>query len=293
MLTSLKPLISAATLALSLIGLASQCFSADAIPPSPPADTPVAAIVVTDATGLPVEGDIGFGQLMIVTSEKSVHGEGPFSLIWEVEGIGYDVVEKSMKKVPIQTSIQPVGWKDADGKDLPSRVTIVTPVSLPANILSIDIVIRENVALNNKLAFTKIRIKCGQGSQPPPGPGPAPTPDPTPQPLPKSKNIFVSIISDDANRSPEVSRMFQNLTSWESLTTAGVPWLRYDLGDKSGSPTFAASKTALSAAGVTVSSTVAGYVVIDRDTKAILYAGKLTGLDDVKKTVQAITGKAL
>lgn len=148
---------------------------------------------------------------------------------------------------------------------------------------------------------TMMMVTCNTSPQPPPvpptplptPPNPSPTPQPTPdpQPAPASKNVSIAIVEDDSNRSPDVAKLFSNLTSWENLANAGVTWTRYDLRDPSSTASMA--KQGLTAAGVTVNNATTGYVIYDRDTKAVLYSGKLVSLDDVKSHVQAITGRSI
>lgn len=228
--------------------------------PLPPSPSPVGVVSVTDSAGRQVRGTVDAGTLFVAAVPQGA----------QIIGI-----------------LQPnASFGDiADISDTRIVCTLKAGGSL------------QIIAYASGSKPTVMSVTCNQAPQPPPTPvPPTPIPDPTPpappQPTPpKAKNVSIAIVEDDSNRSADVAKLFSNLTSWESLANAGVTWTRYDLRDTS--TTAAMAKQALTSAGVTVNNVTAGYVIYDRDTKAVIYSSKLFNLDDVKAHVQVITGRTL
>lgn len=204
---SLKPWLTAAKIGLSLAGFASQCFSADPIPPVPP-DVPVASIVVMDAHGTPIVDEVGYSQQITISSSKAVHGKGPLSLAY--------LIEPAMQQFTI-----PVGTIDPNGNDIGGTVIATTPAN------DATIVIMQMVALGDKLAWQKIKIKCGTGSLPPPGPGPNPPVPPIP-PVPTASHLFLAVVNDTVNTPADALPVLNAITVWNSFRESGNDWRFYD-----------------------------------------------------------------
>lgn len=207
MLTSLKPWFFAAKIGLSLAGFATQCFSADPIPAPTPADIPVASIVVMDAHGTPIVDEVGYSQQITISSSKAVHGKGPLSLAY--------LIEPAMQQFVI-----PVGTIDPSGVDIGGTVILTTPAN------DATIVIMQMVALGDKLAWQKIKIKCGTGSLPPPTPGPGPIP-PNP-PVPTASHLFLAVVNDTANTPADALPVLNAITVWNGFRESGHDWRFYD-----------------------------------------------------------------
>lgn len=145
-------------------------------PASP--DLPVAAIDVSDSRGNPVTDEIGFGQLLVLSSDKAVHANVEGSLNWIVEPGLQTFSTDGGRKLVINTGLQP------------TTLRVMQIVS----------------TRSGRNAYSRIIIRIGGGQPVPPGPGPNPNPGPQPEPdpivdpQPEFGNLQVLIIEETSQR---------------------------------------------------------------------------------------------
>ena len=127
--------------------------------PDPKHDRPVACITITDSTGQKVDSVCGAAQQLVISSDQSIHGCHPDSIVWSVK----PDVQKTLSR---------------DGTSL----VITTPF------VYTELTIQQIVALNDKVASATVLLKSGTPNvnpnvNPSPVPGPIPGPvNPTPLP---------------------------------------------------------------------------------------------------------------
>ena len=174
-------------------------------PITPPAtELPVAAVSISDSHGLPIGSIVAPGTQLIVSSDKSIHGKDPLSMIWIVTP-------------ELQTFMTPDK----------STMVITTPNVSSETVITIT----QIVALGDRCAYKIVEIRCGHGALPPPDPTPNPKPTPQPDPVPTAKQLFFSVVQDSSKLpSVETAAVLNAVTVWNSMREDGSDWRFFDIG---------------------------------------------------------------
>jgi len=167
---------------------------------------PVAAITITDSRGNPIVDKVDHSKMIIVSSEKSVHGSGPASIAWDISP-------------PMEMHVVP-GL---------SEMVVITPAT--------DAVLTfyQMVALNDKVSWQKISIKCGLGNVPPPAPpGPPVPPTPDPDPITKVRKTFSAVVVDYKNIPVDAKIVMNAIGVWNESRNDGSDYRFYNSPDGNG-----------------------------------------------------------
>lgn len=182
-------------------------------PITPPAtELPVAAVSISDSHGLPIGSIVAPGTQLIVSSDKSIHGKDPLSMIWIVTP-------------ELQTFMTPDK----------STMVITTPNVSSETVITIT----QIVALGDRCAYKIVEIRCGHGALPPPDPKPDPKPNPDPNPPtpePVATNLFLSVVEDTQHRTEPYIPILNAVGAWNSFRETGDDWRFFDIhtGEKRG-----------------------------------------------------------
>ena len=169
-------------------------------------DRPVACITITDTSGQKIDSVCGPGQQLVLSSDHSIHGCHPDSIIWSVK----PDVQKTLSR---------------DGTSL----ILTTPKDY------VELTIQQSVALADKVATATVELKSGTPNvnptpNPQPGPGPTPLPGPTPTPslpvgefggLPSAIWALAGQVTS-TNRAAEAGRLADAFESLAAQVAAGA-----------------------------------------------------------------------
>lgn len=121
-------------------------------------------------------------------------------------------------------------------------------------------------------SLTALIVRCGHGPQPPPKPD-----DGKATPL-KPRKLFIAVVEDVRNRSPETATTLSDLEAWNSFRDKGHEWRFYDASTQEtrGLRAVAAAKT---------STFDPPQIVIHDSAGAFVFAGQLLNMAGVNELV--------
>lgn len=188
-----------AEIAIWFLLLCGGSWADDAAPVPPPVapDLPVAAIDVADVSGRPVTGAAELSKLLVITSEKAVHGGEVGSLLWIVDTFPPTVIESTVRD---------------------NGSTLIVSTGTTQTTLAIT----QIAALGNRAAYQRLLVKIGHGDIPPPDPDPQPEPRPTPGPT--ATKLSLSVLHDPTVVTPETAIVLNAHDEWRKLP--GSPKMR-------------------------------------------------------------------
>lgn len=118
------------------------------------------------------------------------------------------------------------------------------------------------------------------------GPRPGPEPEPEPRPQPTSDKLFIAVVEDAQNRSPQTAICLNALVGWNDLKDRGHDWRIYD--DQTTEPKGKAALKAAKDAGLAPPA----MIVSDADTAKVLRVLPLPEtIEGVKRVVLELTGE--
>jgi hypothetical protein len=223
-----------AEIAIWFLLLCGGSWADDALPVAP--DLPVAAIDVADVSGRPVTGAAELSKLLVITSEKAVHGDAVGSLLWIVDTFPPTVIESTVRD---------------------NGSTLIVSTGTTQTTLAIT----QIAALGNRAAYQRLLVKIGHGYIPPPEPDDDDV-EPKPTPGPTAPKVSLSVLFDPVNVTPDTAIVLNSRDSWKAIP--GVVWPRVDFSTGSSEARAIELKSLVQSKGVPVPA----LVIDDAATKA-------------------------